>query len=327
MYSLLYLALAGTLLNQFPQDTKNVENTKAYLYSYFEKNIGPNGGVFDRESDRNLISVAATGFAFKVWALAATSSRPQVSREEACRRINQSFDFIISNNPPSNKNWLFHFYYSDGSIPPNTEVSTVDTAIFYLGARQAAWDLLDLPLIFKVNYYFYQIDIAWMLKDCYIIHGFHYSPSGEIIPIEYSYSEYSEGIMIYKLFNIPFSPAKIDYSLPLFTFYYPLCFYDDSEMVGHLKKAISCQKEKYGNWGRSALDTENKGYQAFEANTISPLTILTISSYLNIDDETTRKYSGLAASKDVLTGWESRDKVGIDAGCDYILLSKIGENN
>lgn len=300
----------------------NLESTKNYLYNYFESNIDPNGGVYDRQSNRNLISTAATGFAFKVWAINATSKAPQVSRKKALERINKGFDFVISNTPESSKGIIWHFLYPNGQVPPGTEASTIETAIFYAGARQSSWILFDLPLMFKVNYYFQKIDLDWLIKDGYIGHGFTYSPSGEIILIDYRWDSISEGTIIYKLFNRPFLPAKVDYCLPLFTFYYPLCFYDDPEMIKHLRNAIEYQKNRYGNFGRTAGDCETRGYQAFEPNTISPLAILTLGYYLGINDETTKKYSGLEESRDLLTGWISKDSIGIERGSFYILLNK-----
>lgn len=291
------------------------------LYQYFEQNVTKDFQVYDRSSNHEIVSVAATGFGMLVWAIAARSNI--ISEEDAKHRINLAFDSTINKNknPASAGGWLNHFYINGIGI---AERSTIDTAIFLYGAKRAAELTGDAVLAGKISEYVRGLDVQGLMKGPYIRHGF-YLVNGERQYIEYTWDEYSEGVILYRLLNLPYQPAAVKFNLPLFTYYYPLCFFDDLEIEGYLEKAISYQRSKYICWGHTALDTEDRGYRDFDSDTYSPLTVYTLTRFLNLlpqDLFGRQNFMDIFPAKSLLTGWVSTEMIGIDVGSSFILLNK-----
>lgn len=273
------------------------------MFDFF-KNRTESGLVLDRESNPSLVSVSATGFAMDCWALLA-------SKTQAIEYINQAIDATVKYNY---RGWLYHFTDTNGTPLPNSEISTIDSTIFYLSARQAARRINDKQTIDKVENLISQVDYTWMLEDGYFRHGWVNNDF-----ISFSWKVYSEGMMIYKLFNIPYTPTVIDYSLPLFVFYYPLCFFKDDYIVEHLRKAIQFQIDKYGYWGISACDGPD-GYGIYD-DIICPLSIWAVSKYIPEANEVINKLpvTKFAPSYNIKNGWTSKERLAIDYGSAIIL--------
>lgn len=291
------------------------------LMDYFLTNRTEAGLVLDRESDPKTVSVAATGFGMDCWAMAA--ERGTIKREEARFYIDQALDNTVNNNPKRNEGWLYHFTDRIGRPSPHSEVSTIDTAIFYLGARQAAARLGDQRLIDKVERLICEINLeAVRDKDGLIYHGFCWDGEKRLI-IPCKWDTLSEGVMLYKLFGLPFDSMEADYNLPLFVFYYPLCFFDDPDMQDRLKRAVECQKATLGYWGHTATDGPD-GYMTGGSTVVSPLAIWSLSNYVPGVESELKKYPvpRHVCGYQLGTGWASSDKIGIDYGCGAILLNK-----
>lgn len=289
------------------------------LYNYFLNNRTESGLVLDRESDRNTTSAAATGFGMDCWAIMA--SRGIITREQAVLWVYHALETTEKNTPEKNFGWLYHFTNADGTPKPTSEVSTIDTAIFYLGARQAARRLGDPDLQRRVEGMIAKINTSIVMNEAgYFYHGFY---GGRLI--EYLWDEWNEGVLLYKLFDKPFSPKKMHYDLPLFVFYYPLCFYDDQELASHLHTAIAFQKAKYGYWGLTATDGPH-GYEAGNPKLISPLGIWSVVQYVSEAEATlqTIPVPRWTCGYEIERGWSSTDAIGIDYGCCLILLNKPG---
>lgn len=297
------------------------------IAGYFEKHVAKDTYlVFDRSSNHEIVSVAATGFGMYCWALEATKGK--LDKNTALFRINKAFDATIKANPIKNRGWLYHFTDSHGYPTRTTtsaEVSTIDSAIFYFGARKAAL-LLDSPeLQSKVEKAIAAVDINWLLTKknniTYFCHGLHWR---EEIPefIPYVWEDFSEGFILYRLFNVPYAPQRIMFNLPLFVYYYPLCFIqDEEELVMLLKLAIQWQKKTYGYWGKTACDGPN-GYNVNEKDIISPIAILTLSKITNNSQELYLPVPADTQSYNIVTNWCSSDQLGIDMGSCYILLNQ-----
>jgi hypothetical protein len=309
----------------------NLENS---LLEYFNTNITQDGRILDRESNKNVVSVAATGFGMYAYGVGYQQGR--LNKAIASYRIKKAFRTTIKQNPHRNRNWLTHWSDELGNLIFNKEISTIDSAIFYLGAQRAAFLLDDKDFIKEVQNEINKVDVAWLMKGQYIRHGFTWDDNGNVNFLDVVWDNYSEGVIIYRLFNIPYTPKETKFDLPLFAYYYPLCFFDEPLMIVNLKNAIAFQQEKYsGYWAHTAGETEFKGYQAFDADTISPLARTVVTSYLKLPpDDTFPAKSDLNSSgnlcvlsKNHLTGWESREKIAIDIGCAYILLWKGNLND
>jgi hypothetical protein len=285
------------------------------LYDYYPKNRLPNGLVLDRESNRDLVSIAATGFGLYASALECENKSPR--REEAIAEFNRTLDTIKRITPAFNRGWLYHFMDASGNPTPGTEVSTIDSALFWLSAQRGATLLRDQSLIDRVNREISLIDVDFMLSPRgFFYHGFY--QCGTTIQCEWD--ELSEGVLLYKLFNVDFKPLKVKYNLPLFVYYYPLAFYEDEDTMGHLRKAIDWQLVHYQYFGISACDSD-EGYVDFNENVVSPLAILSTLRYDERAQLEYQKYS-LFGSTNLKTGWRSTDRIGIDWLMTFILLKK-----
>ena len=232
-------------------------------------------------------------------------SKPPVM---AAARIKHTLATIKNSTPASNRGWLFHFVDSRGQPIGNTEVSSIDTAIFYSGALQAAGRLKNKELIDYVQNEIQKIDIQWMIDNSpskkRICHGFHYV-HGRIKFISCEWDEYNEGIIAYHLFDIPYHPTKYNYSLPLFAYYYPLCFIHGKGLEKHLEKALQYQQTTFGKQGITSMDTQ-EGYQFYPTHYISPIALY----ICNVRSE----LPPIVHAYNTITKWQSTDRIGIEEG-------------
>lgn len=273
---------------------------------YFTKYRTTTGLILDRASDPLRCSTAAAGFSLAVEALRCRSH--QQSQHESLDRINQTLDTLTRLNPPANRGWLYHFTNPTGEPYPGSEVSTIDTAILYAGARRANDILNDQHLEKKIDNLLGNIDLDWMIANSpskrYVCHGLY---RNSFIPCEWD--DLNEGVLLYKLFNQPFTPRRQEYHLPLFVYYYPVAFFPrDTDFRANLEKAKEVHLEKYGHMV-TATDTEN-GYEALPVHHRSPL----IEAALGLPTPYPTIHS-----LNTLTGWHSTDRIGIEEGAAILL--------
>jgi hypothetical protein len=275
-------------------------------YRYCIDHITPAGLALDRASDRNTVSVAASGFAMVNWALL-------LEREDALRRIHQCLTQTLKYNPPRNRGWLYHFTDQDGRPKDYSEVSTIDTAIWMAGAGKAASLLDDPELARRVESIKASIDVEWMRNGPYIRHGFHWR-GDEMVPIPCFWdSTFSEGALLYDVFDLEYSPTKIRPDLPLFVFYYPIVFKPRPEYFDYLRRAVEHQKQTLRHWGTTACDGPD-GYQVNRPDIISPLAIATIQNFVPDAAEYLRNLpvTPTTPAYQPSTGWTAQDRIGID---------------
>ena len=170
------------------------------------------------------------------------------------------------------------------------------------------------------------MDVEWMRQGPYLTHGLHWRGDvPEFIP--YVWDDYSEGVILYRTFNLEWKPRRVTYDLPLFVYYFPLAFFDDDEMVTHLRAAVAYQKRTYGCWGLTACDGPN-GYTVGDPDLISPLAILTVAPYI---PEAGDYLARLGVPSDTpslhrKTRWTSTDRLGIDDMC-YVAITRKHEEH
>lgn len=244
------------------------------LFGYFLDNH-VSSGVLDRDSDRNTVSIAATGFGMDAWAIAVKYH--VLDRTTGIRYWEEAFETTLSANPNRNRGWLYHFIDTAGRPKDGSEISTIDTAIFYAGALQSAKRLAEPRLVQRVQKAINSMDIAWMLNNKHFVHGLRWQEDKAIF-LTHQWQDFSEGWLIYRLFHVPYLPVTVRFDLPLFVYYYPMCFdcCDDHALPVLLRRGIAYQKEHYGVWGVTACDGPN-GYQSESAEIVSPLAILSRS--------------------------------------------------
>jgi hypothetical protein len=312
IYLLTYIVLASI---QFFSTAKMEKQLADY---FVENHVGV--GILDRESNRQIISVAASGFGMAC--LAISADRGYIAEAEAIQRINEIFDRTLEANPEKNKGWLYHYTDTEGNPAFGGEVSSIDSALFYLGARASAEILGDKEFEDKVNDKIRKVDTSLMMNGKLFLHGFHWI-DGEPAYLPTCWDHYSEGVLIYSLFNKPYDPVEVHYDLPLFVYYYPLCFYNEPEMISSLQKAVKYQQEHYGYWGKTACDGPN-GYACNEEDVVSPLSVWAVGGYVTGAEEMLRR---IPVSRDTpayhwKNGWVANDRVGIDLGSCLMLRNK-----
>lgn len=285
----------------------------------FNEVILDNGLVLDRRSDRNTVSCAATGFT--AYSLALMAERGS-DRDEVLELLRRGFRNTLAKNPKRNRGWLYHFTDAEGNAKPWSEVSTIDTAIFYLGFLRAAETLKDDGFLGEIRSSLDKIDRQFVLRDGYFLHGFLWRGT-EPRFLESVWHDTSEGVMLYKLFDLPFEPRVVRHDYPLFVYYYPLCFFDLPEYTRLLREAVVYQMNHYGYTGITASDGPY-GYQADDPKLISPLTLFALSSVFPEARATLAKYAvdEMVPAYHVGSGWEAPDRVTIDYGSVYILMAR-----
>jgi hypothetical protein len=287
------------------------------LIQYFLDHRTKTGLVLDRDSNPTTVSCAGTGFGMNAWAIAA--ERNIVSKETALEYIQVAFEKTVTTNPVKNRGWLYHFTDGDGNPRCRTEVSTIDTALFYLNAEQAGTRIGDSGFLAKVRLWKSKIDIPFMMHDHLARHGCYWSVDDKgaetIRYIGDVWDESNEGVLFYRCFGLPYAPTKVRYDLPLFVYFYPLCFFDDPELVDRLRKAVDYQKAKYGYWGFTACDGP-KGYQSWNPKIISPVGIWATKPWVTDADARLNELglSPLTCATHIETKWVSKDKLAIDYG-------------
>jgi hypothetical protein len=298
------------------------------LVNYFFECRTTTGLVLDRDSRNDFVSCAATGFGMNAWAIAAQENR--IDKKTAILYIQTAFETTVSRNPQKNRGWLYHFTNLDGTPKQfrrgESEVSSIDTVLFYLNAEQAARRLDAKDLSKRIAEEKVKIDVSWMMRGGYISHGFRWN--GEKCEwINDIWDENSEGVLAYRFFNIPFKPKRIRYDLPLFTYFYPVCFFDDPVYVADLQKAVEYQRKNYGYWGWTACDGPD-GYQSHDRKVISPIAIWGLERFVNDGDEELKRWnvSKTTCGYHVEKKWASRDRLAIDYGSCLVLRSPMPGN-
>jgi hypothetical protein len=151
-----------------------------------------------------------------------------------------------------------------------------------------------------------------------LCHGLHWHGEQPYF-IHCEWDEYNEGILAYRLFGLEYKPVCTRLDLPLFVYYYPMCYLDKSELTGHLRAAYRYQKEQFGHAGITSCDTEY-GYTFFNSEVVSPLAMLAIKGLVpEAGAEYERLGVGCVHAYNVRTGWKSSDRVGIDEGAALLL--------
>lgn len=277
----------------------------AHLLSYFIDHRGACGAVRDRSSGPPVFSSAATGFGMAAWAVAY--ERGAMPRDRAIAWVHAALDFYDRTNPAENRGWLFHFVGPDGRPAIGSEVSTIDTALFYWGALDAAGRLRDPPLEARVRDALARIDLPLMIKGGRFRHG---RLDGR--PLEVTWDEWNEGVLLYELFDVPFTPTAIRTDLPLFVYYYPMCYLPLE--TGLLDRAVLHQLRAYGYWGVTSGDVP-WGYDFNPVGFLSPPAVLSVYARHGVDVP----WDGVHMRG---PGWKSADRIGIDEGALLLLRDR-----
>jgi len=232
---------------------KDLEQIEIKSIKFFLDNRLPNGLVLDRvpNSDEppaggssEMCSVAATGYGLT--ALIMACEKNILPKKQAKEMTMQTLKFIDKQTPKINGGWMAHFMDGKtGKTYKNTEISSIDTAIFFFNAFAAA-EYFDNDVKKQVKKMYKKIDFKMMLTEdnkkpdqISFNLGFHVK-DGKREFIHNKWDEYSEGILVMLLgLGSNEVPAKMwtdgwnrdkkwkqdglssFVCLPLFTYFYP----------------------------------------------------------------------------------------------------------
>jgi hypothetical protein len=117
----------------------------------------------DGSKTKAAASIAATGFALTAWCIA--DSRDELPAGEALRRVRRTLRFAASHAQQVH-GWYYHFLLPHtGARAGNSEVSTIDTALFLQGAIFAREYLQDDEVDRLVDKIYRRIDWEWAQHD------------------------------------------------------------------------------------------------------------------------------------------------------------------
>ena len=325
-------------------------------YDVLSGMVLPNGLVLDRDSDRRTVSSAATGLVG--YALAVLADRGVGDAGWVADHLRRGFETTRAANPPANRGWLSHFTHADGVPKANSEVSTIDTALFYAGLLRAAQTLGLADLEADVRRAVDAVDVGYLMREGVFLHGmeWHGEPGARaprVIP--YTWDDTSEGVILYRLFGVPFRPDLHRTDLPLFTYFYPLVLWPDWDAAGSgrtggeawepfahgsrdpyrydgpdyrrlLAAALRWQHSTLGHAGVTAADGPG-GYTAFRPTLVSPLMLSSLAPRFAEAADTLRNYDldATLPAYDLDAGWDAPDRLAIDYASYFLLRAEVIE--
>ena len=160
-------------------DRALIDDLRRRAFRYFVEQADPTtglvrdrartSGVVESERDRDVASIAATGFGLT--ALCIGAGEQWISREEARARILTTLRFF-ADRAPREHGWFYHFMAAaSGTRRWNSEVSSIDSALLLAGvltARQCFSS--DREITALADQIYGRVDFGWMLNgDRYLL--------------------------------------------------------------------------------------------------------------------------------------------------------------
>ncbi|GIX08210.1 MAG: hypothetical protein KatS3mg115_2613 [Candidatus Poribacteria bacterium] len=183
-----------------------LEEVQRRAVCYFWQEADPTTGlVLDRANNRGpnryaVASLAATGFGLA--ALPVGVERGWLGRSDALERARQTTRYVL-NSLEHRHGWLYHFVDArTGERVWNCEISSIDTALFLIGALFAAQYFEDTALTESARALFERVDFNWMRTEggarpeaLTLSHG--WTPERGFLP--YRWDRYAEHLILYLL--------------------------------------------------------------------------------------------------------------------------------
>jgi hypothetical protein len=170
---------------------------------YFWEQANPHTGiVMDRarnngaSAGNNVGSIAATGFGLTALCIAA--SRGWITREQARVRVLATLRYFWA-HAFHDHGWFYHFLdASTGARRLDSEISSVDTALFLAGALTAqAYFSQDREIHTLARQIFERVDFAWMLAGSPLLLSMGVMPGSGFLKSRWA--KYSEASILYLL--------------------------------------------------------------------------------------------------------------------------------
>jgi hypothetical protein len=183
-----------------PADDQLLDEIERANFLYFWEQTNPATGITrDRcnvrqPNDTELGSIAATGFGLT--AMCVGDERSFMPHAEIRKRVADGLRFL-SKKMPNHRGFFYHWAnINTGERLWDSEVSSVDTAIFLCGVLTCRQHFQDEEIQELAHQVFNHVDWQWLSEDTRILpHG--WTPESGFL--QYRWEEYSEMMMIYLL--------------------------------------------------------------------------------------------------------------------------------
>lgn len=174
------------------EDREFLKKIEKDSIQYFLRETNPETGL-TKDSSRSgtTASISATGFALASFAIAASNG--WLSYEDAYQKIEKTIS-TIHKKKCGKKGFYYHFLDAEtGQRAWNSEVSSIDTALFMAGALLASTYFEKTALETNIHALYDQIEWGWMLNGGQVFsHG--WKPQEKFLP--YYWDIYSEHLIL-----------------------------------------------------------------------------------------------------------------------------------
>lgn len=127
----------------------------------FTRDRSQNVGAINQAN--NISSIASTGYALSAYTIGAT--RGWLNKADALARARKTIKMALAKAGKKN-GWYYHFIdWNTGARAWNSEVSSIDSAIFFAGVLMAERGFRDPVLTRLANEVFSGIDWQWMMTN------------------------------------------------------------------------------------------------------------------------------------------------------------------
>lgn len=174
-----------------------LEEIERTAFRFFVEQAHPRTGLVrdraraDGSPSEGKASIAASGFAFSAWVIAA--ERGWVSRDEAVGRVRTKLRFLVE-EAPRQHGFFYHFMEMDtGARAWKCELSSIDSSLLYAGAIVAREYFGDTETTGLVNRLLAEIDWEWFRNGGQLVTlGWH----DETGFSRYRWNRYSEHMLM-----------------------------------------------------------------------------------------------------------------------------------
>lgn len=180
-----------------PADDRLLDEIERAGFRFFAEQAHPLTGLVrdraraDGSASPGKASIAASGFSFTAWVIAA--ERGWVSRAEALERVRTKLRFLAT-AAPRRHGFFYHFMEMDtGARAWQCELSSIDSALLYAGAIVAREYFADAEITTLVNRLLGDIDWGWFRNGGQLVSLSWHDETGFS---RYRWNRYSEHVLM-----------------------------------------------------------------------------------------------------------------------------------
>ena len=203
-------ARSGTLVALNRTDEGLLDEIERAGFQFFAEQAHPRTGLVrdraraDGSSSPGKASIAASGFSFTVWVIAA--ERGWAPRPEALERVRAALRFLAS-EAPRHHGFFYHFMEMDtGARAWKCEVSSIDSALLYAGAIVAREYFADPEVTALVNRLLGDVDWSWFRNGGELVSLAWHDETGFS---RYRWNRYSEHVLM-SFLSLGVSPHPLE---------------------------------------------------------------------------------------------------------------------